>query len=75
MLTASGNTPLHWAVLNKNEGAVKALLAASGVDVLAKNGFGRSALTEAFAAEQQDVTLSEFYSAMCSVFVTNESHS
>jgi hypothetical protein len=58
MPNSSGNTPLHWAVLNKSAACVKALLTAPGTDVLAKNGFGRSALTEAFAAEQTDVTLS-----------------
>ena len=69
MPNSSGNTPLHWAVLNKSAACVKALLNAPGTDVLAKNGFGRSALTEAFAAEQTDVTLSAFPSPpLCNPF-------
>lgn len=56
---ANGNTALHWAVLNKSVGCVRALLGSAEADVLAKNGFGRSALTEAFAAEQTDITLRE----------------
>lgn len=54
---SSGNTPLHWAVQNKQAGAVRALLArAPGVDVLQRNGFGKSALTDAFALETADIT-------------------
>ena len=59
----SGNTPLHWAVQNKHLPCVEALLAAPercAVDVLARNGFGRSALTDAYstgAAEFVDALL------------------
>jgi hypothetical protein len=54
---SSGNTPLHWAVQNKHAAAVRALLArAPGVDVLQRNAFGKSALTDAFALETADIT-------------------
>jgi ankyrin repeat protein len=54
---SSGNTPLHWAVQNKHADAVRLLLArAPAVDVLQKNGFGKSALTDAFALDTADIT-------------------
>ncbi|OII77548.1 hypothetical protein cand_017080 [Cryptosporidium andersoni] len=49
-----GNTPLHWAVTNKKLNIIKLLLgdkrhpSKGGSDVLLKNNFNRSALTEAF---------------------------
>ncbi len=47
---ASGNYPLHWAVQQGQHEAAQALLEAyADIDVLAQNGFGRSASTEAFA--------------------------
>lgn len=61
----SGNTPLHWAAGAGHEGCVRMLLdhydavgrtdgggseAGRAVDVLLKNDFGRSALTEGFAS-------------------------
>lgn len=52
----SGNTPLHWAVLNKASGIVKLLLRRyDNIDVLAKNDFGKSALSEAFVAQETAV--------------------
>ena len=56
---SSGNTPLHWAVQNRQASAVRALLAApptAGVDVLQRNGFGKSALTDAFGLDRADIT-------------------
>ena len=54
---SSGNTPLHWAVQNKHLVVVKLLLAqAPDVDVLQKNDFGKSILTEAFGLESPDIT-------------------
>ena len=54
---SSGNTPLHWAVQNKHADAVRLLLSrAPGVDVLQKNRFGKSALTDAFTLETADIT-------------------
>jgi hypothetical protein len=49
----AGNTPLHWAVQQGQLGVAKALLkGCDGLDVLAKNGFGKSAVTEAFARNE-----------------------
>ena len=43
----SGNTPLHWAVQNKHIDLVKTLLKTyADADVLSKNSFGKSVLTE-----------------------------
>jgi ankyrin repeat protein len=49
----SGNTPLHWAAASGHEAVVKAILSCSRieVDVLQKNAFGRSALTEGFSSQ------------------------
>ncbi len=58
---SNGNYPLHWAVQNKRIEISRALLQMKwkckedgnfrGVDVLARNSFGRSALTDAFEAQ------------------------
>lgn len=48
----SGNTPLHWASRENHVDVVKVLLerySESGIDVLQKNKFGKSALTEGFS--------------------------
>eukprot|EP00729_Bicosta_minor_P017468 gene17468-23692_t len=53
----NGNSPLHWAVLNKHLEVTKLLMASyPEIDVLAKNGFGKSALTEAFGAGEAAIT-------------------
>jgi len=53
---SSGNTPLHWAVQNKQFEATTELLAnLPGVDVLTKNDFGRSSLTEAFQTDDAQI--------------------
>lgn len=53
---SSGNTPLHWAVQNKQFEATTELLAnLPGVDVLIKNDFGRSSLTEAFQTDNAQI--------------------
>lgn len=54
---ASGNTPLHWAAANGHASVVKFWTNQSivEVDVLTKNNFGRSALTEGFSSEKEDV--------------------
>lgn len=45
----NGNTPLHWAVQNGHAKVAETLLdRCDGALVLAKNAFGKSALTEAF---------------------------
>jgi ankyrin repeat protein len=53
----SGNTPLHWAAANGQERCVQLLLSSchDGVDVLQKNNFGRSALTEGFTSQNTNV--------------------
>lgn len=55
----SGNTPLHWAAANGRVDCVRLLLGApeyrDEVDVLTKNGFGRSALTEGFASKNTEL--------------------
>jgi hypothetical protein len=56
LANSSGNTPLHWAVQNKQLDATKELLANSpGCDVLQKNDFGRSSLTEAFQTDNAQI--------------------
>ena len=51
---SSGNTPLHWAAANGHADVVKLLLSEERfkgmIDVLQKNSFGRSALTEGFSS-------------------------
>ena len=55
-INSSGNTPLHWACANgKLEVAALLLKAFSGADVLLKNGFGQSALSESFRSGNTDV--------------------
>ena len=53
----NGNTPLHWAALNGHAGIAKAILEKDGfiLDVLAKNVFGKSALTEALNGGHEDI--------------------
>ena len=43
------NTPAHYACQQKHPECLKALFACTTVDVLSKNEFGRSVLTEAIA--------------------------
>ena len=54
---SSGNTPLHWAAANGHASVVEFWTSQSiiEVDVLEKNKFGRSALTEGFSSEKEDV--------------------
>ena len=54
---SSGNTPLHWAAANGHGPVVEFWTSQSifEVDVLEKNNFGRSALTEGFSSEKEDV--------------------
>ena len=53
---SSGNTPLHWAVQNKHLEATKELCAnLPGCDILQKNDFGRSTLTEAFQTDDPQI--------------------
>lgn len=52
----SGNLPLHWAVVAKAVEVVRLLLTkVPDIDVLAKNSFGRSPVSEAFDAQDADV--------------------
>ena len=54
---ASGNTPLHWAAANGHEKVIKILMDffdGDQIDVLLKNQFGRSALTEGFASQSTE---------------------
>ena len=56
LANGSGNTPLHWAVQNKQLDATAELLAnLPGCDVLQKNDFGRSSLTEAFETNEERI--------------------
>mmetsp|Transcript_26134 Transcript_26134/g.71678 ORF Transcript_26134/g.71678 Transcript_26134/m.71678 type:complete len:464 (+) Transcript_26134:222-1613(+) len=54
---SSGNTPLHWAAANGQASVVGFWTSQRivEVDVLEKNHHGRSALTEGFTSENQDV--------------------
>ena len=54
---SSGNTPLHWAAANGQVSVVEFWTSQSivEVDVLKKNNFGRSALTEGFSSEKEGV--------------------
>lgn len=54
---SSGNTPLHWAVLNGQTAVIALLMELydGSVDVLAKNAFGKSALTEALNRGDEDI--------------------
>lgn len=51
----AGNSPLHWAASNGKQNIVQILLKESEVDVLQRNRFGRSALTEGFTSENTEV--------------------
>ena len=55
LANARGNTALHWAAENKRAAAVQRLLEEGGADVLRRNGFGKSALTLAFQAGEEDI--------------------
>ena len=54
---ANGNTPLHWAALNGHAAVVALLLERfeASIDALAKNAFGKSALTDAINAGHEDI--------------------
>lgn len=55
---SNGNTPLHWAALNGHTAAVEALLtgfADASIDVLSRNAFGKSALTDAINAGHENI--------------------
>ena len=56
----SGNTPLHWAAERGQGDVVNILITTNldGVDVLEKNDFGRSALTEGFTSQNESVVKS-----------------
>jgi hypothetical protein len=49
----SGNTALHWAALNGNPNVVEYLVS-RGVNVMAKNAYGKSPFDEAFARDQKE---------------------
>ncbi|KAJ8603726.1 hypothetical protein CTAYLR_000230 [Chrysophaeum taylorii] len=46
----AGNTPAHYAAQQRQLECLKLILSSQGVDVLVKNEFGRSVLTEAIAS-------------------------
>lgn len=50
-----GNFPIHWAALNAQEAALQFLFENYEVDVLAKNGNGRSTLSEAFQSQKPEI--------------------
>jgi hypothetical protein len=50
-----GNTPLHWAAANARHEVVQLLTALPNTNVLRRNQFGRSALTEGFASDDTAV--------------------
>jgi len=55
---SSKNTPLHWAAANGHEGAVEMILDHDfgyELDVLLKNEFGRSILTEGFSSQKTEL--------------------
>ena len=54
---AAGNTALHWAALNGHAGVVDLLLSRGGpgLNVLAVNSFGKSALSEALNAGNEPI--------------------
>ena len=52
----TGNYALHWAVQNQHLPVVKLLLEQESADILKKNSFGKSALTEAFGRDNADIT-------------------
>ena len=52
----TGNYALHWAVQNQHLKVVKLLLEDANADILKKNSFGKSALTEAFGRDNTDIT-------------------
>lgn len=56
-MNESGNTPLHWAVQNQHAEVVRVLLKRLGdrADVLARNAFGKSVLTEGFGGKDQGI--------------------
>ena len=51
----SGNLPLHWAVQNAQLAALKYLIAEYDVDMLSTNDAGKSIVTFAFAANNEDI--------------------
>eukprot|EP00056_Hartaetosiga_gracilis_P006743 m.100147 g.100147 ORF g.100147 m.100147 type:complete len:491 (-) comp12547_c0_seq28:1844-3316(-) len=52
----SGNFPLNWAIQNKHKDIVKMLMKAyPEIDVLAKNDFGKSAVSEAFNVQDEGI--------------------
>lgn len=56
-----GNSPLHWAVINKKKGVIVKLLSdrrkveEGGADVLLKNSMNKSVLTEVFNMNDEDI--------------------
>ena len=51
----NGNLPLHWAVQNRHADVVRVLIDAKEVNVLEKNGFGRSPLTDGFSGGETSI--------------------
>jgi ankyrin repeat protein len=53
----NGNTPLHWAALNGHLAVVNALIThySDSIQVLKKNSFGKSALTEAISNGHEEI--------------------